>query len=268
MNITRAVIISLDVLNAEILRTQVMRYMTPQVRVLKAVNASEAQAQTLNTLPLYTRHLIKNGRHNHVQIGNFAMLGCLLSHVQVWKTIGPSETVAVFEEDAFIDAVSTLRFKMMENDMKGVEWDLVLLDKGQLIDSGKTEYVNSGMAARCVEGGACMRFGTRGYLIRHEAAQKLIRVADPPIVQVDALISLAAMHQGFKLYWSTENIAQATLWRFSTVWDGCVWECFFREWLALLMVVPFFIFMCNGVRRWCQKDVLSKETQGGEMKGV
>lgn len=268
MNITRAVIISLDVLNAGNLKTQVMRYMTPQVRVLKAVNASEAQRQTFYTLPLYTRHLIKNGRHSHVQIGNFAMLGCLLSHVEVWKTITPSETVAVFEEDAFFDAVSALRFQMMANDMKGMEWDLVLLDKGQLIDSGKTEYVNSGMAARCVQGGTCMRFGTRGYLIKHEAAQKLIRVADPPIVQVDALISLAAIHQGFKLYWSTENIAQSTLWRFSTVWDGCVWECFVRDWLALLMVVPFFIFVCNGTRRWWQKDILSKETLEEAIKGV
>lgn len=258
MNITRAVIIALDVLNAGKLKTQVTRYFTPHVGVMKAVNASEAQARTLDTLPLYTRHLINNGRHNHVQIGNFAMLGCLLSHVDVWKQVVPGETVAVFEEDAFIDGVSAIRFEMLRNDMRGVTWDLVLLDKGHLIDTGKNEYVGSGMVARCAEGGACMRFGTRGYIVRHEAAQKLINVAEPPIVQVDALISLAAIHKGFKLFWSTENIAQATFWRFSTVWDGCVWECFVRDWLAVLMVIPFFSFILCSVQQWCIKKKMYK----------
>ena len=259
MNVTRAVIIALNILHADPLRGQIRQYLTPDVRVVRAVNATEARLQTSDTLPLYTRHLIKNGRQNHIQIGNYAMVGCLLSHVEVWRGVGVGETVAVFEEDAFIDAVSALRFAMVAEDMRGVAWDLVLLDKGTLVDTGRTEYVGSGMAARCADGGSCMRFGTRGYLIRHEAAQKLIAVATPPIVQVDALISLASTHQGFRLFWSTENIAQPSFWRFSTVWDGCVWECFVREWLAGLMVVLLCFFVLCHCRIWLCRSRGQKE---------
>ena len=51
-------------------------------------------------LPLHTRHLLRNGRCDHTQIGNAAMLGCLLSHMQAWRLVRPGERVAILEEVA------------------------------------------------------------------------------------------------------------------------------------------------------------------------
>lgn len=239
MNISRAVVIALNLLDIVILRRNVATYITPVVDVFEAINGSKALALSKDTLPLYTRHLIDNGRQSHIQIGNSAMLGCLLSHVEVWKNITPGETVAVFEEDAQIDEVSSYRFKLLESDMQGVQWDILKLDKGHLIDSGATKYVGSGMAATCAQNGTCMRWGTRGYLLRYNGAQLLLRHAAAPVVQVDALISLLATYHSkdFRLFWATSNIAHPSYWRLSSVWDGCILECFVKDWLTALVIV-------------------------------
>ena len=241
MNITRAVIIALNVLDVHVmeLRENVATYVTPEVQVFEAINGSHALALSTDTLPLYTRHLIDNGRQSHVQIGNYAMLGCLLSHVEVWKQVAPGEIVAVFEEDAQIDGVSSYRLKLLEEDMRGVDWDVLKLDKGHLIDSGTTSYVGSGMAGTCADNATCMRWGTRGYLLRYSGAQQLLQHASPPVVQVDALISLLATYQrqSFRLYWATSDIALPSYWRLSSVWDGCIIQCFVKDWLTALLIV-------------------------------
>ena len=60
-------------------------------------------------LPLHTRHLLRSGRCDHTQIGNAAMLGCLLSHMQAWRLVRPGERVAILEEvaTAFSEATQT-----------------------------------------------------------------------------------------------------------------------------------------------------------------
>ena len=113
-------------------------------------------------LPLYTRHLLRNGRCDHTQIGNAALLGCLLSHMQAWRLVRPGERVAILEEvatafskatqtpsdappkpplgppfgpsdappqqDAQIDALSVARLRLLAQDIAPHPWDIVLLD--------------------------------------------------------------------------------------------------------------------------------------------
>ena len=158
MHITRAVVIALNIVDVIHLQHQISIHVAPRVNLVQAINGTSAMEMTRDTLPLYTRHLIRYGRQNHVQIGNWAMLGCLLSHISVWRGIAPGETVAVFEEDAHIDSVSAIRLEYLGRDMDTVAagWDMIMLDKGQLIDTGRTVYVGDGMAARCADGEACM----------------------------------------------------------------------------------------------------------------
>ena len=256
MHITRAVVIALNIVDVIHLQHQISIHVAPRVNVVQAINGTSAMEMTRDTLPLYTRHLIRYGRQNHVQIGNWAMLGCLLSHISVWRGIAPGETVAVFEEDAHIDSVSAIRLESLGRDMDTLEagWDMIMLDKGQLIDTGRTVPVGDGMAARCADGEACMRYGTRGYLIRYEGAQTLLHFSKPHVVQVDALVGLVATYSPatFRLFWSTEDIAHPSNWRLSTVWDGCVWECFFREWLVILMLFPLFVFTLCKIKSLCR----------------
>ena len=167
MNITRAVIIALNTLDVTLLQKNIRLHITQRVDIFQAINGSQAMALSQETLPLYTRYLIDHGRQNHMQIGNAAMLACLLSHIEIWKTITPGETVGVFEEDAQIDAVSASRLWWFQQDMHGLSWDILKLDSGQLIDSGKYKYVGTGMAATCANGESCLRWGTRGYLLRY-----------------------------------------------------------------------------------------------------
>ena len=156
MNITRCVIIALNVLSVVDLQEGIFQHMTPNVSVMRAINGTEAMWLTKDTLPLYTRFLIQNGRQSHIQIGNSQMLGCLLSHVKVWREIQPGETVMVVEEDAVIDAVSAVRLAQVAADIGTAPWDVIRLDAGQLIDTGESVYLGSGMVARCAHGESCV----------------------------------------------------------------------------------------------------------------
>ena len=249
MNITRAVIIALEVLQATTLLEQVRTHITRDVEVFRAVNATLAMSLVVDTLPLYTRHLIAHGRQTHMQIGNAEMLACLLSHVQVWSGIKPGETILVLEEDARIDHVSALRLEALAADLEGVKWDFVRVSSGQLIDTGGVEHIGA-VAARCADGHACWSWGTRGYVIQFEGARQLLKVADPAIVQVDALISLAAAYTPFQLYWSTLEIAYPTTWRASTVFDGCIIRCFLDEWVLFLVACCVCVAVFRNHRIW------------------
>ena len=245
MNITRCVIIALDVLSVVDLQEGVLQHMTPNVSVMQAINGTEAMWLTKDTLPLYTRFLIQNGRQNHVQIGNSAMIGCLLSHIKVWRDIQPGETVMVVEEDAVVDTVSAVRLAQVVVDIGGDPWDVIRLDAGQLIDTGESVYLGSGMVARCAHGKSCVRFGTRGYLLNFKAAQVLLRYSTPVIMQVDALLSIVATYtpwEDFRLYWATANVVSASHFRRSTVYDWCVVQCFLHEWIMVLAIAPLAVF--------------------------
>ena len=61
-------------------------------------------------------------------------MGCLLSHMAVWALVEPGERVAVFEEDARIDALSAARLKTLYSDLRNESWSAVLLESGQLVN--------------------------------------------------------------------------------------------------------------------------------------
>ncbi len=124
-----------------------------------------------------------------MQLSTPAMLGCLLSHVEVWRAVLPNETVAVFEEDAYIDRLSAERMHFLSRDMRAIQaWDVLLLESGQrLIATGEWEHIGD-FAATCLSANRstkplCTWFGTRGYLITHDGAQHLLRHVYPISVQ-------------------------------------------------------------------------------------
>jgi GR25 family glycosyltransferase involved in LPS biosynthesis len=172
-----------------------------------------------------------------MQLSTPAMLGCLLSHIHIWKGIQPNEIVAVFEEDAYLDEVSGSRMRGLSNDMRAIPWDVLLLESGHgLISSGKWMHIGE-YAATCGSSSSlyikpenrskpCTWFGTRGYLITYNGAQRLLHYAFPISVQVDALMGLvAAFSRDFRMYWTRENIAHLQLFRITSVWDGCI-KCY------------------------------------------
>ena len=52
----------------------------------------------------------------------------------VWALVEPGERVAVFEEDARIDALSAARLKTLYSDLRNESWSAVLLESGQLVN--------------------------------------------------------------------------------------------------------------------------------------
>lgn len=236
-NITRAHIISMspegDTTMQE-LSTSIKYFLhIPNTSVFAAINGTQAvQDGAYQHLTFYTRYLMLSGRHDHMQLSTPGMLGCLLSHVQLWESILPNETVAIFEEDAYVDLVSAERMHTLSQDVKGLglEWDVLLLESGHnLIASG--EWTSLGeLTANCSyhqsSGKVCAWFGTRGYLITYEGAQHLLRFVYPISVQVDSLISLvAAFSPGFKMLWTRKDIAHLRLFHVTGVWDAC-FKCY------------------------------------------
>ena len=72
-----------------------------------------------------------------MQLATAPMLGCLLSHMEIWASVGPNETVAVFEEDAYIDQVSVHRLALLLADLRGVPWNILMLESGSMLATGR-----------------------------------------------------------------------------------------------------------------------------------
>ena len=245
-NITKAFVIALEPQTAGPLVAQVREYMgIDDVEVVRAVNATKALNMTAGHLSIYTQNLLRFGRHDHMQVYSGGSLGCLLSHMAVWARAG-NETVAVFEEDAVLDRVSTQRMGVLLEDMADVRWNLLMLESGHLGVRGAWAYVGS-LAATCADwgtlhaGDACNWMGSRGYLLRGDGAAQLLRHATPFTVQTDALMGLVAtFNSGFAMYWTTSNIAHPMFFRRSTLWDGCI-KCYFPVGLLATCVLLAFV---------------------------
>ena len=238
--------------------------------VFHAVNGTEAVGSydAVERLTLYTRYLMLSGRHDHMQLSNSGMLGCYLSHTQIWKSIQPNETVAIFEDDAYIDLVSAERMESLSRDVErlGLAWDVLLLESGHnMIASG--EWVSLGtLAATCLyepgSGQACTWFGTRGYLINYRGARHLLRFASPISVQVDALIGLvAAFSPGFRMIWTRKDIARLRLFYTTGVWDAC-FKCYLpaSPYPYVPVLLAFVAYACHYLSRfstWALKRALA-----------
>ena len=267
-NISRAYVISLytDTLAPHELAASIRHYLHIQdTRVFPAINGTSAiESGGLDQLTLYTRYLMLAGRHDHMQLSNPSMLGCLLSHVSLWKSIRPNETIAVFEEDAYLDMASAERMHTLSQDMRAVPaWDVLLLESGHsLIASGQWENVGT-LAATCSQNQSlhqppCTWFGTRGYLMTHSGAQQLLEHVLPISVQVDALIGLvAAFSPGFTMYWTRQNIAHLKLLHVTGVWDAC-FKCYLptSPYLYVLLILAVVAYVFASMRAFTIRLVL------------
>lgn len=270
--IDRGYIISLDPQKSVDTIYQANHFINIQnVTIFKGINGTQAVYESNefdHLLSLYTQYVMLTGRSDHMQLSTPSMLGCLLSHIYIWKKINPGETVAVFEEDAYMDKVSSERMYGLSNDIKSREWDVIILESGQIIASGAWVSVGD-YAATCAIGyvknnfpkydyldttttttsttditnktthakNICTWFGTRGYLITYKGAQKLLENAFPVHVQIDAFMGLlAAFNPSFKMYWTRENIVHQRLGYVTQVWDGCI-KCYMPQ------QIIFYVFL-------------------------
>ena len=165
-------------------------------------------------LPLYNRYVMQTGRTDDLQIGNLNMLGCLESHREVWARV--SRTSYVFEHDAKPSADGRKTVRKLLQDSTGRAWSVMKLS-AKLVTG---EHYPVGELSESCRG--CMSFGTRGYIVTKAGAQIMLDNYHPPVVQVDAYMSLLnAYHANFTLVWS---VVQAVDWipQLSTiqmVWD-------------------------------------------------
>ena len=217
-SVDHAYIISLD----PSLDLRTSRYLGVQSTLVTAINSSYAVQERV---PLYVRHTMAHGRHDHLQIANAAMLGCYLSHVHVWETFlnTTHETIVVFEEDAVLHETSAQVLSEIWHDMRVLHsWSIVMLEAGHLNTEGSWRHLGKHLT-NC--SGTCTWFGTKAYMISRQGAALLLRHSRPVAVQVDALITLAAeWDPEFDMYWTRASIVGQRMVP-STVWDGCI-KCY------------------------------------------
>ena len=196
-----------------------------------AVNGSQALQQ--KGVPLYTRYTMTyGGRHEHMQIGRPEALGCLLSHVGLWSLLlladDESSSILVLEEDAWLDETSTRRLHvLLEHDLAGLAWDILLLESGHITIEGPMRGVGklamTWARENATRGRGCVWMGTRGYLLRPSGARKLLPYAREFGVQVDALLGLVATFEpDFRMYWTRSSVAHQRVMTLSTVHDWCI----------------------------------------------
>jgi len=150
--VSRAFIIAMNPASATTLQKDTARYMSfGNVEIFPGINGTQALEAALDSLLVFTKYQLLFGRSDHMQISNENMLGCLASHVEIWKKIKPGEIVAVMEEDAHVDSVSYERICQLHRDMRGIPWDILILQSPQFINTGKWSTIGS-MAATCHKG--------------------------------------------------------------------------------------------------------------------
>jgi len=224
---SHAFVISLNKVDGNVLAERVRTHLLVQnVEVIIANNGTGA------VLPLYTRHLIRHGRNEHMQIGNRAMVGCLLSHAEAWKRV--STWTYVFEEDALIEAGIAQKVSQLLKEVRWLDFSVLMLQGRRFEAGGSVREVGS-LAATCDE---CTWFGTRGYIVTKEGAGILLEYVNPAVVQVDALMGLVnEFDSRFHLLWTLQEIVGNSRPLVSTVWDGCVLACFSVQIACALVVV-------------------------------
>ena len=262
-------------------------FKTDHVWLFDAINGSRALHEGSKFLSIYTKYTLMTGRHDHMQISNSNALGCLLSHINIWQMIKPNDIVAVVEEDGYFDEFSISRLEQLHEDMRNLQWDVLMLDSGQFISTGSWEYIGKS-AVTCANQwwknhsnaifqtkeyervknkifnkrfeynesftddsflfeptyNLCSWFGTRGYLITFNGAQKLLKHAYPIQVQVDALMGLVdAFESDFKMFWTRQNIVHQKMLYFTQIWDACV-KCYLPSGTVFYIIVFIFILTC------------------------
>ena len=219
---------------------EIKTYLKSDAKHVQAVNRSDTFQYRV---PLYTLHTMEYGRHDHMQIGNREALGCLLSHVSVWRQFlnSTDDSILVFEEDAIIDAKSASVLASIWSDLQAhVGWSVVMLEKGHTMGVGWNKYNNTQFLLECKE--SCTWYGTRGYLLSREGARILLQHVEPYVVQVDSLILLVSVWDDqFTMLATNTDVAHADSKMRSTIRPPPCMKC----------MVPLFdmsdVLYCIGV---------------------
>ena len=158
-----------------------------------------------SSLPLYNRHLMRHGRTDGLQIGNTRMLGCMETHREVWTRV--RQDSYIFEDDAVPAEHALDIVKMLLNDSADRNWSVIHLDipggfvSGRLFAPDRSQLTNIGRITETCRD--CITYSARGYIVTQAAAEILLQNYDPPVVQVDAYMSLLhEYHPGFRQVWT------------------------------------------------------------------
>lgn len=175
-------------------------------------------------MSMYNRYLMDTGRTDDMQIGNLNMLGCLESHREVWTRI--TQTSYVFEHDAKPNVNARNIVQTLLRDNTGTAWSVILLQKpvgfstNSIVLPDIFQFRNVGELTKTCRD--CVAYGTRGYIVTQAAAHILLENYNPPVVQVDAYISLLnAYHANFTLLWTR---LEAVEWISQPSTIQVVWE--------------------------------------------
>lgn len=188
----------------------------PELLVLKALSPPNE-----SSLPLYVRHVFRNGRSDHIQIPNPEAASCLLSHRAIWDKIQRSNTTSfVFEEDIDTSSTSLDRLNQLMADAAQVPWQILLLDPGHINSEGPWNRITPRLANCSTR---CISYGSRAYVLKPDGADLLLRHFE--WVQADSLIHLVATFHGLRTYWTTREIFPYVWLRWSTIFDGCI-KCY------------------------------------------
>ena len=258
----RAYIIALG--NASELQASIQRSLRLRAVVWPAVNGSNALRQAQENVTLYARHTLLHGRHDHMQLGSAGALGCLLSHMEIWRhmlTVPEEDPVAIFEEDAWPLPEGHLVVEGTLEDAArwASNWSAIKLTREaghSMVQQGAWVHHTPRLAS-CATKGGCLTFGTRGYLLTREGAATLLRHTRLLDVQVDALLCLAdAYDPAFRMLWSTQSTCVEPAWlqRGSSTWDGCL-KCFIPPLAPYYLLAALLLLVgTRCTRRWCQQQ--------------
>ena len=140
-----------------------------------------------------------------MQIGSLGMLGCMESHREVWTRV--QQDSYIFEDDVVPvkDALNIV--KMLLHDSAETDWSVIHIDtpsgfiSGRLFAPDRSQFTKIGRITETCRD--CVTWSARAYIITKATAQTLLQNYEPPVVQVDAYMSLLnAYHPNFKQVWS------------------------------------------------------------------
>ncbi len=180
--------------------TELTNHGFKQIERVEAVDGKLLTKQDLNQVSLLSKHILNtNSRCLHEQLSSVGSIGCYLSHVNCWKEIVKRNlpNAFIFEDDAvFIQDT----FKTFNNCMINLPKDIDVFSFGYSINRDSLVWTN-GLYAK-----HDLFFGTQGYYITNEGAQKLLKYAFPIELQVDSYIALLGQSEKINLLFSKKPL--------------------------------------------------------------
>lgn len=174
-------------------------------------------------LHIFTRYMMDTGRVDHKLMDNWAMVGCLMSHVQIWKTL--TEPAIIFEEDSIVTGVTRQLLANIMLEAHPHNWSALMLTKRYYKRYPEPQETTlSPLLATCK---TCSWFGTRAYIITPIGASIMLEYYLPLLVQVDGLMSLVNTYDPrFKMLWVRGEVVTKQEYRSSTIQTAPCQKCY------------------------------------------